>query len=156
VRAAEPSTCRTFGKFGTVFRNRTLLLKVQKMSPVRRECFDEVHRNRMFNNIASTREVARETSSDRRRHANKLCIHERCRRDAIDDVRKEGPGAQGDQCQCQHEASDPTAHKAFDDGRQWCHANNHCVVEPQGQALLPIHNIHAALRNRQLVSEVSI
>jgi hypothetical protein len=29
-------------------------------------------------------------------------------------------------------------------------------VEPQGQALLPIHNIHAALRNRQLVSEVSI
>ena len=56
---ATTSAELSLGKFGTVFRDGTLLLKVQKMPSVRRECLDQVDCDWMVDDIAPAREVAR-------------------------------------------------------------------------------------------------
>ena len=46
------------GKIGAVFRDDTLLLKFHKVAPVRRKRLNEIHGDRMLNNIALAREIA--------------------------------------------------------------------------------------------------
>ena len=59
-------------EIGAIFGDGALLLEIQKMAPVRRQRFDEIHRDRMLDDFALAREIARQTPGDWRGDPNEF------------------------------------------------------------------------------------